>query len=302
MYKKIVLTVLIITMLIVFHPISNVFSAEAASADNPVITAPLEYSELPYISMFTLRWKKPASGTVSQYIINVRELTVKGEISDNLVIENYTVNSNIGGVGFPWNYFNSRGYYRASVCAVMSDGTKRWSAERYFYYGISRGVKPQETLNFKIWTGFESLTKTAIHNSADAWNCLLSWKQIDTYPNNQGVSFSELRQGDGINAIGTCNTKNNTLMTAYTIRSSASYTQEVDIIINKYHPWGNGTAENYDIQNVMTHEMGHATGLIDKYESHATEWTMYGSSKVGEQKKRTLSTQDKNNVHQLYGE
>jgi len=53
--------------------------------------------------------------------------------------------------------------------------------------------------------------------------------------------------------------------------------------------------------NAMTHEMGHEIGLADKYESFATEWTMYGSCAYGETKKNSPHEYDIQAMKRLYG-
>lgn len=56
-----------------------------------------------------------------------------------------------------------------------------------------------------------------------------------------------------------------------------------------------------DLQNIATHEMGHAIGLADIYTSECSEVTMYGSSSMGETKKRTLAAADISGIRALYG-
>lgn len=56
-----------------------------------------------------------------------------------------------------------------------------------------------------------------------------------------------------------------------------------------------------DFLSILTHELGHAIGLTDQYEDHCSEATMYGYSRVGEIKKRTLAAPDKNGICYLYG-
>ena len=76
--------------------------------------------------------------------------------------------------------------------------------------------------------------------------------------------------------------------------------------------WGNAgtTDENnlgntliMDLQNIATHELGHALGLADLYDTTAPvpEQTMYGYASTGETKKRTLEDGDKAGITVLYG-
>lgn len=86
---------------------------------------------------------------------------------------------------------------------------------------------------------------------------------------------------------------------------------EFDIILDDADfVWGNAgeTNENIpgdttvmDIQNIATHELGHALGLDDLYFSEASEQTMFGIGAYGETKKRTLNTGDIDGIVALYG-
>jgi hypothetical protein len=56
-----------------------------------------------------------------------------------------------------------------------------------------------------------------------------------------------------------------------------------------------------DLQNIATHELGHALGLADLYDDICSEQTMYGIGAYGETKKRTLNTGDEEGIQKLYG-
>jgi len=77
---------------------------------------------------------------------------------------------------------------------------------------------------------------------------------------------------------------------------------ESDIIFNTDYTWSTtGAAGKYDIQNIGTHELGHALFLTDLYGSKDKEKTMYGYGATGETKKRTLELDDKNGIKYIYG-
>jgi len=69
--------------------------------------------------------------------------------------------------------------------------------------------------------------------------------------------------------------------------------------------WGDATVDSecMDLQNIATHELGHALGLADLYDTTAPvpEQTMYGYASTGETKKRTLEDGDKAGITVLYG-
>jgi len=56
-----------------------------------------------------------------------------------------------------------------------------------------------------------------------------------------------------------------------------------------------------DLQNIATHELGHALGLADLYDDACSEQTMYGYASIEETKKRDLETGDKAGIAVLYG-
>jgi len=77
---------------------------------------------------------------------------------------------------------------------------------------------------------------------------------------------------------------------------------ENDIIFNNYYTWStSGEAGMMDVQNIITHEMGHCLILDDLYSSYQSEMTMYGYSTYGEIKKQTLETGDKDGIKHIYG-
>ena len=64
--------------------------------------------------------------------------------------------------------------------------------------------------------------------------------------------------------------------------------------------WGTGELNKMDFENIATHELGHAVGLGDLYNSECSEQTMYGYSTEGETKKRTLESGDIAGLNLLY--
>jgi hypothetical protein len=77
---------------------------------------------------------------------------------------------------------------------------------------------------------------------------------------------------------------------------------EAHILMNDDFEWGDATTDALlmDVQNIITHELGHWAGMGDVYESTATEETMYGYSSEGETKKRDLYYGDITGICELY--
>lgn len=78
---------------------------------------------------------------------------------------------------------------------------------------------------------------------------------------------------------------------------------EFDTMFDTDYVWGDATlnSEVMDLQNIATHELGHAIGLDDVYDTSCSEVTMYGYSDYGEIKKRDLAYPDITGLQKLYG-
>jgi len=61
-----------------------------------------------------------------------------------------------------------------------------------------------------------------------------------------------------------------------------------------------GEEGKMDFENIATHELGHAVGLGDLYNTECSEQTMYGYADYGETKKQTLESGDIAGIQQLY--
>lgn len=76
---------------------------------------------------------------------------------------------------------------------------------------------------------------------------------------------------------------------------------DVDIVLNSSYPWAtDGSPKKMDVQNALTHEIGHFCGLDDLYGDEDREKTMYGYINYGETKKRTLTADDAAGLAAIY--
>ena len=66
-----------------------------------------------------------------------------------------------------------------------------------------------------------------------------------------------------------------------------------DMILNTDYLWGDATLGNYmDLQNILTHELGHSLGLKDLYNRKCSSMTMFGYSGYNDIGKRSLEQDD----------
>jgi len=78
---------------------------------------------------------------------------------------------------------------------------------------------------------------------------------------------------------------------------------EFDMLFDTDFAWGNAEINSslMDLQNIATHELGHAVGLNDIYSTSCSYVTMYGYSKEGDVEKRTLEQPDITGLQKIYG-
>lgn len=78
--------------------------------------------------------------------------------------------------------------------------------------------------------------------------------------------------------------------------------REWDQIYNTYYTWGDALVDVsvMDFRNIATHELGHAMGLADLYQSECSNETMFGYGTEGETKKRELNPGDVIGINKLY--
>ncbi len=158
---------------------------------------------------------------------------------------------------------------------------------------------------FQSWNGFTQETRWAIDYASRQWNNRTGYTKL-YHSATQHSEENKYPVQDGRNLItkvsNIVNTTGNvTLMRTYyyyDLYGTKYQIYESDIVINNSVPWrNNGSANGYDVQNVMTHEFGHMLGLGH---SEFTEATMYESSSMGEIKKRDLHQDDLNGFNALY--
>jgi len=78
---------------------------------------------------------------------------------------------------------------------------------------------------------------------------------------------------------------------------------EFDMALDTDFTWGNADNDPkvMDLQNIVTHELGHGIGLNDLYLTAAYRETMYGYAGEGETIKRSLHVGDQAGITKLYG-
>ncbi|PWK07879.1 matrixin family metalloprotease [Tumebacillus permanentifrigoris] len=147
------------------------------------------------------------------------------------------------------------------------------------------------------YSGFSPETKQAISTACAQWNNAGAGGLV--YQSSFEHSLTSYPMQNNSNDLTRGTRGDKYLMnTATLVSSSTNKIVEADIDINVSYPFANdGSSGNYDIGGNVTHELGHLLGLEHTTD---TEATMYGTSTMGETKKRTLEQDNKNGILYLY--
>ena len=150
---------------------------------------------------------------------------------------------------------------------------------------------------------------TAIRNSFQVWATATN-KKVNL---SEGTSTTvNSARYDGLNIVAWGNVKyGNAIAVAYTWYDQATgQVVEVDTILSARLPWRYTSVKYpdaqcgdfccYDVQNILTHEVGHWMGLDDLYNAADKDLTMYGYGAKGELKKDTLGLGDTNGIAAIY--
>jgi len=142
----------------------------------------------------------------------------------------------------------------------------------------------------------------AISDSAETWDAATSRELFGSYTASSSAYYGTY---DRINAISFGPMRDDNVIAVTSIWYSRVGKQivEFDILFNDYFDWGDGYADStkMDLQNIATHELGHAVGMGDVYSTTCSAVTMYGYSEEGDTEKRTLEPPDIAGLQSLYG-
>ncbi|MDA8211167.1 MAG: matrixin family metalloprotease [Clostridia bacterium] len=153
-------------------------------------------------------------------------------------------------------------------------------------------------MTVRVNSTFASESKAAVDNA------LYQWK-TEAYLGNHMFrgsdhSITTYPLDDDINAITKSNAGPDYLMetNATNVNILTRYIYEFDINVNTYYPWkNNGDNDAYDVQNVMTHEIGHGLGIAHSDVSGAT---MEPTASLGMTSQRTIEADDKAAAAYIY--
>lgn len=178
-------------------------------------------------------------------------------------------------------------------------GSKDWHLPSNFKYNLNPSSVPTSVGSQNI--------PTIVSNAFGVWkNALGSKSPVISRGANTTMIKPKL---DLVNMIAWGKTPPGVLIATYAWYAVGQSVFEIDTILTQKSSWqwtwnGGGTAcaesSTYDVQNMLTHEIGHWFGLSDESDSSFSNSTMYSNIPKGEVKKNTLTTGDILKVNSIY--
>lgn len=161
-------------------------------------------------------------------------------------------------------------------------------------------------VSYTINTNNEELTAeqvtSTLSTSAETWDSATTKELFSNSYTTGNVAFGKL---DGTNAIvfGPYSEPDVIAVTSVWYSRRTKEIVEFDMLFDDEWAWGNATVNKslMDLQNIATHEFGHAAGLADLYTESCDFVTMFGYSGEGDVEKRTLAQPDITGLIAIYG-
>lgn len=173
------------------------------------------------------------------------------------------------------------------------DGVTGWHLNPNVTYRLNTSSAPSS-----INSNFPSIANLGYATWHTAQPKVSFTRGSDTSVNRQALDFQ--------NIVAFGNTSGSALAVTYTRYYTATHeVADVDTIFNKKLSWSwtnvcGNNLNSYDIQNILTHELGHWMGLDDEYGSTYVDNTMFGYGSKGEIKKDTLTAGDISPLASIY--
>lgn len=166
--------------------------------------------------------------------------------------------------------------------------TVRWKTNTIIYY-VNTSGGPSGSL-------------TAIQSAMQTWTDVNTSSLRFVYGGNTTSTAYNLADGMNIICFRSLGTETTTARNFVTWNASGEI-QDSDIVVNTDHNLSAADAcpkDRYDIQSIVTHELGHALILCELKKKEHRKKTMYWKEFKGDMKKRTLEQDDINGIAYLY--
>lgn len=171
-----------------------------------------------------------------------------------------------------------------------------------------RGYQTDVPVDLTVYTanseGLQgSFIVSAVNAAVDTWDAATTVQFKGTITTSSGTGT--VKQ-DNHNIITFGNyPQSGVIAVTYAWVDRANYKlKEFDIMLDTDFTWGDAASSAalvMDVQNILTHELGHGFNLSDLYAVSKSALTMYGYSTEGDVEKRTLEPGDVAGIQAIYG-
>ncbi|MDP3882548.1 MAG: matrixin family metalloprotease [Candidatus Staskawiczbacteria bacterium] len=208
---------------------------------------------------------------------------------------------------------------------VITDNAGNWDLERVDFIHYARPAKPPKGPSsdacYKLmgvkWSDMpvsyainpansqglsEGFIVSAISDGAETWDASTSSELFNNPSSDYSAQYGVQDFKNSV-AFGNYSDSNVIAVTSVWFTRRGKQIVEFDQLYNTQLNWGDASVNPalMDLQNIATHELGHAVGLDDIYSTSCDTVTMYGYSTEGETSKRTLEQPDINGLQKMYG-
>jgi len=149
----------------------------------------------------------------------------------------------------------------------------------------------------------EAFVTATIANSSDSWDAETSLEVLDDVYTIDYAAQYGVQDYENVITFGDYPDSGVIGVTSVWFTRRGKKIVEFDMLLNTDFIWGDASIDPsvMDLENIVTHEMGHAIGLDDIYNSTCTHVTMYGYSTQGDINKRSLEVEDIAGLQSIYG-
>lgn len=190
---------------------------------------------------------------------------------------------------------------RTACYDLMASGARWKSNEPWVYDPVNNeGLSEQDI--YTILDGAVAKWEDA------ATGAVADGKSFDIFGTGTAASsFAALGVLDGVNGVrfGLLSDTNTIAVTSvwgiFDGRPKDRVLVEWDQVYNTYYTWSTDTPASWmDFESIVTHEIGHAFGLADLYQTECNQETMYGYGANGQIYARDLNNGDIEGISTLY--
>jgi hypothetical protein len=187
-------------------------------------------------------------------------------------------------------------YLLASGSSLRDRATT--SAVQTGCYSVDGAKWNATSATYKIGPSIPSDWTASIDAAATTWsNAGASFRLV-----NDSSSVNEFSYVDLVAKYGSSYNNTYAVTTTWSTVSTHRITRATTEVGTKWQWSPSGAAGMADVQNIMTHELGHWMRLLDIYSpTTCSDVTMWGTASLGETKKRTLDGADISGFMSLYG-